>query len=170
MCWPTIQPYPARLFISIYHHLLRHCTQACRDGHFMTFWSYSIPRWKEKCLGRKSCWSTPIWLIEWLNAWTAELATLQEWMTTYEWLVTSGSGDLAPFALSSLSSILSFSLSLPRCSHFSVSCRLSADSPPQKGCYFLLSYTSMFCKVWFGHGTVGWAGANNVPWHYMMLR
>ena len=73
------------------------------------------------------------------------------------------------------------------------SLRLSADSPSQKGCYFLLSYTSMLCKVWFGHGIqwgrvwwgqkrslalahhctptwcyvrggVGWDGVNSVPW------
>ena len=31
-------------------------------------------------------------------------------------------------------------------------------------CYSIL-YTSMLCKVGFGHGTVGWGGAKNVPWH-----
>ena len=33
---------------------------------------------------------------------------------------------------------------------------------------FSILYASMLCmlcKVGFGRGTVGWGGANNVPWH-----
>ena len=85
-----------------------------------------------------------------------------------------------------------FSISVDRYSIRWVVFEKPADSLPEKGGYFLLSYIyiSMLCKVWFGYGTVGWGGmglitflgtctptccyvrdgvgwggANNVPWH-----